>query len=434
MTKTRISAVSCLSDILKHGNRPKKSLEQFSQTLDRRDRAFLMEIVYGVMRNLYALDAIIGSFIRNTKTLSDETTNNLRIALYQILFMRVPGYAVVNESVEMEKNSGKPSLVNAVLRNLLRGKDKTALPLVYEDVVKDISINTSHQEWMVKRWLTRFGRDEARLLAEANNHMPPLVLRTNTLRITREELLRGFAEQKISAEAAPFAPDGIVIGGETSYQDLSSFYGLFAVQDEASQLISYLLAPKKGERVLDACAAPGGKTTHIAQIMEDEGEIIAVEKDPQRILKLEESISALGIASAQAIRADVSALKDLGTFDRILLDAPCSSTGVIRRNPDVKYRHVLQDIAEFGKKQSKLLKAVSPLLRKEGRLVYSVCSIEPEEGEQVIRDFLKTTDEFRIIDADQEFMKPFANNGFFRTFPHKDNMDGFFGVILCRKA
>lgn len=434
MTNTRIAAVSCLIDILKHGSRPKKSLEQFSHTLDRRDRAFLMEIVYGVMRNLYSLDALIGSFIRNTKTLSDETINNLRIALYQILFMRVPGYAVVNESVEMEKRGGKPSLVNAVLRNLLRGKDKTALPLVYDDIVKDISINTSHQEWMVRRWLTRFGRDEARLLAEANNSMPPLVLRTNTLRISRDELLRGFEEKNIPAEPARYSPDGIVMGKETSYQDLSSFYGLFAVQDEASQLISYLLAPKKGERVLDACAAPGGKTTHLAQIMEDEGEIMAVEKDPQRILKLQESISALGVASVQAIRADVSELKGIGTFDRILLDAPCSSTGVIRRNPDVKYRHLLQDIIEFKKKQSDLLKAVSPLLRKEGRLVYSVCSMEPEEGEQVIRDFLKTTDEFRIIDADQELMKPFVKSGFFRTFPHKDNMDGFFGAILCRKA
>ena len=434
MTKTRIAAISCLIDILKHGGRPKKSLEPFSQTLDRRDRAFLMEIVYGVLRNLYVIDAIIGSFIKITKTLSDETINNLRIAMYQILFMRVPGYAVVNESVEMEKRAGRPSLVNAVLRNLLRKKDTPPLPLVYKDVVKDISINTSHQEWMVKRWLTRFGIDEARLLAEANNTMPPLVLRTNTLKISRDELLRGFAEKKISAEPAQFASDGIVIGGETSYQDLSSFYGLFAVQDEASQLISYLLAPGKGERVLDACAAPGGKTTHIAQMMEDVGEIIAVEKDPQRIQKLEETMAALGVRSAKAIRADISELQEIGTFDRILLDAPCSSTGVIRRNPDVKYRHTLKDIVEFAKKQAELLKAVSHLLRREGRLVYSVCSMEPEEGEQVIRDFLKTTDEFRIIDINQEIMRPFVKNGFFRTFPHIDNMDGFFGVILCRNA
>jgi len=434
MTRTRLAAVSCLIDILHHGVRPKKSLEQSSQNLDRRDKAFLMEIVYGVMRNLYALDAVIGSFIRNTKTLNDESLNNLRIAIYQILFMRVPGYAVVNESVEMEKPGGKPSLVNAVLRNLLRRKEGTALPLAYKDVVKDISINTSHQEWMVKRWIARFGIVDARLLAEANNALPPLVLRANTLKISRDGLLRGFAEKEISAEPTPFASDGILIGGDTSYQDLSSFHGLFAVQDEASQLISYLLAPEKGERVLDACAAPGGKTTHIAQMMDDSGEIIAVEKDPRRMQTLEETVATFGIRSAQAISADIRELQEIRTFDRILLDAPCSSTGVIRRNPDVKYRHTFKDIIEFGKKQLELLKAVSPLLRKEGRLVYSVCSMEPEEGEQVIRDFLKTTDDFRIIDADQEFMRPFMKNGFFRTFSHKDNMDGFFGAILCRNA
>ena len=434
MTRTRLAAVSCLIDILHQGVRPKKSLEQSSQNLDRRDKAFLMEIVYGVMRNLYALDAVIGSFIRNTKKLNDESLNNLRIAMYQILFMRVPGYAVVNESVEMEKSGGKPSLVNAVLRNLLRRKEGTALPLVCTDVIKDISINTSHQEWMVKRWIARFGLADARLLAEANNTLPPLDLRANTLKISRDELLRGFADKEISAEPTPFASDGIRIGGDTSYQDLSSFYGFFAVQDEASQLISYLLAPEKGERVLDSCASPGGKTTHIAKMMNDAGEVIAVEKDPRRMQTLEENLATFGIRSVQAIRADIRELHDIGTFDRILLDAPCSSTGVIRRNPDVKYRHAFKDIIEFGKKQLELLKAVSPLLRKEGRLVYSVCSTEPEEGEQVIRDFLKTTDEFRIIDADQKFMRPFMKNGFFRTFPHKDNMDGFFGAILCRKA
>lgn len=434
MTKTRISAVSCLIGTLKHGDRPKQSIEQFSQTLDRRDRAFLMEIVYGVMRNLYALDELIGTFIRNTKTLNDETINNLRMAFYQLLFMRVPGYAVVNEAVEFEKSGGKPSLVNAVLRNLLRKKEKTLLPIPYKDPVKYISINTSHQEWMVRRWITRFGEAEARMLGEANNRMPPLVLRTNTLRISREDLIKGLMEQNISAEAADFSPDGIVTGDDTSYQDLSSFSGLFSVQDEASQLISYLLAPKKGERVLDACAAPGGKTTHMAQMMGDEGEVVAVERDPQRILKLQENIAAIGAGSVKVIRADIGELGGLGSFDRILLDAPCSSTGVIRRNPDLKYRHGLQDIVAFRKKQTGLLKAVSSLLKKEGRLVYSVCSIEPEEGEMVIEDFLKTADEFRIIEAGQEFMKPFVKNGFFRTFPHKNGMDGFFGVILCRKA
>jgi 16S rRNA (cytosine967-C5)-methyltransferase len=199
-------------------------------------------------------------------------------------------------------------------------------------------------------------------------------------------------------------------------------------------MIGFLLSPQPGERILDACAAPGGKTTHLAQLMQNSGEILANDKDPHRLRKLEENIRSLGIQTVRVTQADIGAPEGLGTFDRILLDAPCSSTGVIRRNPDVKYRHVLQDIIAFGKRQAQLLRAVAPLLREGGRIVYAVCSIEPEEGEDVIQEFLKTTGEFRMIDADQEFMTTFMRNGFFRTFPHKHDMDGFFGALLCKKA
>jgi 16S rRNA (cytosine967-C5)-methyltransferase len=306
--------------------------------------------------------------------------------------------------------------------------------LLLDDPIQDISVNTSHPAWMVKRWIERYGIDETRALAEANNSMPPLVLRANTLRISRDKLLMMLAEEKISAEPTPFSPDGVIVDRAFSYQDLAAIHGLFAVQDEASQMIGFLLAPQRGERVLDACAAPGGKTTHLAQIMQDEGEIIAVDKDPYRLKQLEENIQSLGIRSVKVMQADISELQGLGTFDRVLLDAPCSSTGVIRRNPDVKYRHSRQGIAAFGKKQGELLHAVAPLLRKGGRLVYSVCSIEPEEGETVIQDFLKTSGEFRIIEADRKFIATFMKNGFFRTFPHRHAMDGFFGALLCKKA
>jgi len=434
MTNTRLAAVACLTDILQKKGRPKQALEQFSPSVDRRDRAFMMEIVYGVLRNLYVLDWVIGTFIKNTQHMKDQTTNNLRIALYQLLFMRVPDFAVVHEAVEIEKERGKPSLVNAVLRNIIRNREDIRLPVPLADPEKDVSINTSHQPWMVKRWIERYGIDETRSLAEANNNMPPLVLRANTLRIARDELLERLAEKKIRAEVTRFSPHGIVIDRAFSFQDLGAFQGLFSVQDEASQMIGFLLSPQPGERILDACAAPGGKTTHLAQLMQNSGEILAIDKDPHRLRKLEENIRSLGIQTVRVTQADIGAPEGLGTFDRILLDAPCSSTGVIRRNPDVKYRHVLQDIIAFGKRQAQLLRAVAPLLREGGRIVYAVCSIEPEEGEDVIQEFLKTTGEFRMIDADQEFMTTFMRNGFFRTFPHKHDMDGFFGALLCKKA
>ena len=434
MTGSRISAVACLSDIIRKKGKPKHSLEQFSRTLARRDRAFVMEMVYGVLRHLFILDWMIGSFVRDTRPLRDSTLNNLRIALYQIFFMRVPDFAVVNEAVELEKERGKPSLVNAVLRNIIRSRGTITFPVPFDDPVKEISVNTSHPEWLLRRWIDAYGPDEARSIAEMNNSKPPLILRTNTLKISRNDLLNPFKEEKIPATPTRFSPDGIVVDDSVSYQDIGGLHGLFAVQDEASQLISHLLSPRRGERILDACAAPGGKTTHIAQLMEDEGEVIAVEKDPHRTVLMEENVRSLGTRSVRIVQADISEMTSSGAFDRILLDAPCSSTGVIRRNPDVKYRHTEKELVQFGRKQLLLLNAVARMLKNGGTLVYSVCSFDPDEGENVVRDFLKTSGEFRIIEAGQEFVSEFMKNGFFRTYPHKHGMDGFFGAVLCKKT
>ncbi len=434
MTESRVSAIACLNDILKKKGKPKHFLDQFAQTLDRRDRAFVMEIVYGVLRHLYVLDRVIGMFVKDINPLRVNTVNNLRIAFYQMLFMRVPDFAVVHEAVEIEKKNGKPSLVNAVLRSAIRRRETIKFPIVLNDPAKDISINTSHPEWMVRRWIQLYGIDETRTLAETNNNMPPLTLRANTLRISRNDLLEVFRQENIPSNPTKFSPDGIVVGNSVSYQDIAGFHGMFAVQDEASQLISHLLSPCQGERVLDACAAPGGKTTHIAQLMKDQGDIVAVEKDPLRTFMIEENIRSLGIRSVQLLQSDVTEIQITERFDRILLDAPCSSTGVIRRHPDVRYRHTEKDMVTFANKQIHLLSAVAQFLKKNGRLVYSVCSTDPLEGENVIRDFLKTAGEFRIIKAKQEFLTPFVKNGFFRTYPHKHAMDGFFGVILCKKT
>ncbi len=439
MYNVRLLAIESLLEIFLRGARPKQSIASRSVTMDKRDRAFMMEIVYGVLRYRETLDWILGNFLKNPLKLGDFTLDNMRTAAYQVFFMRVPDWAVVNESVEIEKMSsggdlsGKPALVNAVIRNLIRQKDRFVLPITFDDPVTGVAVNTSHPKWLVKRWFARFGEKEAVLLAEANNKVPPMTIRVNTLRTTRDELLSLLAENGISAEPTVFSPDGIAIREVRSYEDLSFARSLFVVQDEASQLISYLLAPRPGERVLDACAAPGGKTTHIAQLMKDEGEIVAVEKDPARIGRLRENIETLGMGSVKIMNADVSGLKDLGPFDRILLDAPCSATGVIRRNPDVKYRHKRGDLALFRERQVGLLRAVSGLLKENGRLVYSVCSIEPEEGEDPVKEFLKSAGHFSIIDADVAFTGDFMDKGFFRTYPHRHAMDGFFGVSLCKR-
>ncbi|MFZ2198477.1 MAG: transcription antitermination factor NusB, partial [Thermodesulfovibrionales bacterium] len=313
MSEARLFAIQSLLEIFKRGKRPKKSLEDIASSLDRRDRSFHMEIVYGVLRYKDTLDWILDNFLENPSKLGDFTLNNLRIAVYQIFFMRVPDWAVVNESVEIEKNKSlrnapdrKGPLVNAVLRNILRQKEKFVPPFKLEDPLESIAINTSHPEWMIKRWIERFGKNDALLLARANNEVQPFSIRANTLRTSREKLLENLSESGVAAEPTRFSPDGIILKEMHTFADLNFVHGLFAVQDEASQLITYLLDPKPGERVLDACAAPGGKTSHIAQCMQDKGGIIAVEKDTKRIVRLEENLKSLGIGSVEIKNADIN--------------------------------------------------------------------------------------------------------------------------------
>ena len=436
MPHTRALAIKGLLEIFSGDVRPKNALADLSGSLDRRDRAFLMELVYGVIRYRDALDWVLGNYMKNPAKAGNFTLNNLRSAVYQIYFMRVPDWAAVNEAVELEKSSssrGKAPLVNAVLRNVLRQKDGLRYPFAFDDPLTRIAVNTSHPKWLVKRWIKRFGEEEAMQLAEANNRVPALTIRTNTLKTTREKLISLLSGH--GAESGPtfFSPEGIVLRTVRSHDELSFGAGLFAVQDEASQLITYLLDPKPGEIVLDACAAPGGKTTHIAQLMGDSGKIIAVEKDAGRIGMLRANIQDLGVRSVTVVHGDVAEMREADSFDRILLDAPCSATGVVRRNPDVKYRRKAKDLTDYKTNQLRLLRSVAPLLKKNGRLVYSVCSLEPEEGEEVAAEFLKTAAEFRIIDAEAVSVKYFMHQGFLRTYPHKHTMDGFFGVAFCRQ-
>ncbi|HTR44115.1 MAG TPA: 16S rRNA (cytosine(967)-C(5))-methyltransferase RsmB, partial [Thermodesulfovibrionales bacterium] len=335
--------------------------------------------------------------------------------------------------------------VNGVLRSLLRniGDIRARLARMKTEPTPDrIALLASHPQWLVRRWVGRFGVEEAGELAEANNRIPLLTLRVNTLNSRREDLLRRLSEEGIEAEPTRHSPDGLRLMEFRTFRDLP-FSSAFIAQDEASQLISYLLGPQPGERILDACAAPGGKATHLAQLTHDTGEIVAVEYEKSRLHQIEENLSRLGITSVKVVNADARNLEatplclenpERCLFDRILLDAPCSSLGVIRRNPDVKYRHTGGQLGHFGARQAELLRSVSKLLKSGGTMVYSVCSTEPEEGEEVIREFLKVSPEFSVARPEVPFLEEFMNDGFFRTYPHRDDMDGFFGARLCKKA
>ncbi|MDA8091672.1 MAG: 16S rRNA (cytosine(967)-C(5))-methyltransferase RsmB [Nitrospiraceae bacterium] len=450
-SNARMIALQAIGEI-RNGSRPKDALDPLD--IDKRDRALVMELVYGVLRRQYLLDHLLSGFLSKLpENKKIPTLDNLRMGLYQMLYTRVPERAAVNESVELEKaffpGHGKPSLVNAVLRNAARGKDAVIerlnklkadsenASLKTEDRQKAISIYTSSPLWLIKRWAQRLGADEALALAEAGNRIPPLVLRVNTLRKTREEVLEMLALKGIEAGPTQISPSGIKIEGHVSWRDLEFIHPFCIAQDEAAQLVSFFLAPFPEERILDACAAPGGKTTHIAELMKDRGEITALDTEQRRVDMIRENMSRLGLSSIHPALEDITSkdstgFRRPGYFDRILLDAPCSSLGVIRRNPDVKYRQSEDSLARSGRKELEMLMAVAAALKKGGALVYSTCSTEPEEGEMVIKKFLADANDFYMDKDIPDMFLPFSENGFIRTYPHRQDMDGFFMAKLIK--
>jgi 16S rRNA (cytosine967-C5)-methyltransferase len=459
-TNVRALAAEALLAVLKmRGVKPRDALEALAGGLGKRDRAFLMELLYGVLRRRDTLDWILEGFLKTPQRLDLYTLNNLRAGAYQIFYMRVPDWASVSEAVEAERKNR--ALVNAVLRNILREKDgiKARLRGMKEKALDralpgpkrtgHIAVATSHPAWLVRRWVRRFGPEEAYGLAEANNNVPPITLRVNTLKAERHDVIRRLREMGFKGAPTRYSPEGIKLGGSGSFPDMQALRGLAVVQDEAAQLMTHLLAPEPGERVLDACAAPGGKTTHIAQMMRDTGEVVAVDINESRLKVLGENVSALGLGSVKVVQGDITRLGGLpppglaslglaslrpASFDRVMLDAPCSATGVIRRNPDVKYRVRRKDLIRHREKQLLLLRSVSALLKPGGTLLFCTCSTEPEEGEEVAAEFLKTSGDFYIIDnvpARAEWGGLFSE-GYFRTYPHRHDMDGFFGVGMKR--
>ncbi len=443
MSNVRELAVKALSRIGRDA-RPKDELESLGRELDARDRAFLVELVYGSLRHRITLEWMLGRFLDHPGDLPAETRNNLLVGMYQLMHLRVPDRAAVNEAAQME--SGLRGLVNAVLRNAIRQKDTILAEIANmerglaagrisgEEQSMAASISTSHPLWLVRRWITRFGLDEALELMRANNEIPPLALRVNTLKATRDEVLDSLSSMVIDAYPTKRSPYGIILGGTLPFSELKPLTGLVMAQDEAAQLVCAMLGLGAGQRVLDSCAAPGGKTAHLAELTGDTGEVLAVEMDRKRTGLLRENMLRMGYKSVQVVNADITAM-DVSAhepFDAVLVDAPCSSLGVMRRNPDIKGRRQVGDLRGHAARQLGILSASARFVRPGGRLLYCTCSTEPEEGEQVAEKFLRQRSDFYIID-DAPVPGGGLSGGVFRSWPHRDGMDGFFAIRMDRR-
>ncbi|HOI17887.1 MAG TPA: 16S rRNA (cytosine(967)-C(5))-methyltransferase RsmB [Geobacteraceae bacterium] len=408
------------------------------------DRGFLTELVFGVLRRQGTLDYLIDCWSsQKTSRLERSVLILLRLGVYQIHFLdRVPVSAAVNETVKLAKRFAPRAagFINAVLRRADREREAIRWPDRESNPVGFLSARHSHPRWLVELWSRQVGPEEVEALAAAMSEPPSLILRTNTLKITRERLLELLANGGVQARATDFSPFGIRILTQTPPLTLPGFQeGLFTVQDESSQLASLFVSPLPGEAVLDLCAAPGGKATHLAQLMENRGSILACDRDERKLGLVRETAERLGISTIETRKIDASGpLSDLGdrAFDRILLDAPCSGLGVLRRNPEAKWRLTPEDPARMALLQGAILRAAADRLADGGVLLYSTCSTSVEENEQLIDDFVSERNDFMVEDLQEIFPDLsclFTDRGFFRGWPHRHGMDGFTAVRLRRR-
>lgn len=446
-TSSRLLAHKALNSILINGTHPDTALQEAYKEIPKdspRDRPLITEFVLGVIRWLAKLDYIINRFVKK-KPSKQEVQNLLRLGTYQLILLDgIKDHAAINETVEVaniEFGDEISGFINGTLREMLRSKARIRYPELTDDPLNHIVVEHSFPSWLVDKWILSYGVDHTLHLTGALNKVPPLTLRVNTLKTTRDELIEILKTKKVEAEPTKFSPEGIRLITRFDPSRIPEFKaGLFTVQDEAAQLCSYILGPEPGERVWDVCSAPGGKTTHITQLMNNTGEVIATDSSAKRLAMVEEHAGRLSQNIITTLKLDaaenISPEALDGEFDRVLLDAPCSSLGTIRRNPDVKWNKTPDDPSKMSAIQYRILDNVSKFVASGGSIVYAVCTLTQEENENVCFQFLQKHDEF---DLDPSFPSSFSfldefldEGGFFIFDPVRHNTDGFFVAKFIR--
>lgn len=420
---------------------------------DERDRALASEIVTGVLRWRAALDHLVAYYAhRPLDRLDAVVLDALRTGAYQLLHLeRVPPRAAVDDGVEIVKRAGRRSaagLVNAVLRAIARERSRVPLPpppdLSQPDwrtaALDYLSITLSHPRWLASRWLDRHGFEASAAWARFNNAPAPLTLRVNTLRTTTSILILKLRAAGIDVEPARYAPDALVVRRGNPLLSSLAETGRFVVQDEASQLVALFAAARPGDRVLDACASPGNKTLALAGTMRDEGLLVATDVRERRIGLLRRTLAPAALRSVRIVRADLTRPAPFrDCFDLVLLDAPCSGLGTIRRDPDIRWRRTESDLPRLARTQLEFLERTADTVRPGGRLVYATCSSEPEENDEVVTRFLEGHAEFRLVDpravlppADASLAAVLDDGGCLRTLPWPHGLEAFFAAMLVK--
>lgn len=443
MSNPRQLAFVALQNIYRRGAYSDMALDRVlrQSELNSADRGFVAELVYGIVRRSRSLDALINGL--GKKKASQQPPDLriiLQIGLYQLRYLdRIPVSAAVNTSVDLAKNNGLKSLsgvVNGLLRQYERlstkGEDPLKLP---SNAVERLGILYSFPDWIVKLWIEQFGQVETEQLCEWFNRPPGIDLRVNLLKTSVDEVEAAFTEAGIAVCRLPHLPQALrLTGGTRHIQQLPGFQeGWWTVQDSSAQLVTHLLDPQPGEAIVDACAAPGGKTTHIAELMQDNGTIWGCDIHASRLRKLKENAQRLQLHSIQIYTGDSRELEQfIEACDRVLLDAPCSGLGTLHKRPDIRWRQTPEKIQELSRLQEELLTQTAKWVKPGGTLVYATCTLNTSENERVIDSFCDRHPNWQISPPSSHSPAAcFASMpGWIRILPYQHQMDGFFMVKL----
>ena len=415
-----------------------------SQTLQKyklvdRDRRFYTELVYGTLRHLNYLDWIITAVsTRKIIKLDPICLVILRMGLYQIFCLtKVPESAACNESVKLATrfgNKGMAKFVNGILRNGIRRRMEFNIPTLEENTILHLSLTYHQQQWLIKKWIADYGTEETVALCRYFETIPRLCIRANTTKISRDELLHNLQQRDMDAEIAPYAPEGIYLNTIPSIHDIPELQqGLAFIQDESSMLVAHVLDPKSNEVIFDVCAAPGGKTTHIASLAGDTSIVYGCDIYDHKLQLIEKNAQHLGLSNVRVLLQDAATIGEIyaDRADRVLVDAPCSGLGVLKRKLDLRWRKKPMDLKRLPELQLTMLESASKCVKPGGILVYSTCTMNDDENVHVVEAFLKRHPEFKPEKA-SDYCSIYKEGSYIQLLPQIDNLDGFFIARLRR--
>ncbi len=407
--------------------------------LNQLDKQLLTELVNGVIRWKERLDYIlVGFYYGDYMKCLNIVKNAMRVALYQILFLdKIPDAIAINESVEIVKRiqgDKTAGIVNGVLRNISRNIENIRFPDKEADPIYFLTVYHSHPRWMVRRWVDRFGNDEAEMLLNANNRKPNVTIRVNTLKSNVYEIEKFLSENNIVFEKSKYLSQSLILKTpRLNITALDIFVdGKITIQDEAASLAALLARPFQGADIIDLCAAPGGKSFFLAELAKDKGRLIAIDKYKNKLPSIEEGAARLGLKSIVAALGDAITFQSNFQPDIVFMDVPCSGTGTIAKKPDIKWKRERDDVYNIAKIQKEILASGAKIVKPGGVLIYSTCSMEPEENFLNINWFLENFPNFKLDPAEQYIPAAVCKDGFLQTFPHIHNFDGAFAARLIK--